>query len=373
MKKNLNRRKLIQLAVSGFLAQSCKIPGLGRDIFSFFDKGKEKTSSKTNEYIYSGYRVGEPYKTEEVGLHIGGVNHSLNKKVKLKNEIHSIVYSPQDDSKLFISKLDKYSYCQRGEGEFIEFSAVKDHYFYGHAAFDNLRNVIYTTQAKITKNRHDEEQEKSLGKIFIYSVDTLEVIGEFETFGSDPHDLKIVNDELVVCNGGVDSNVAFINLETKKLVKSFPINEENISLRHCEIIDSENFIIASLSRNIVSPCGIYLLNKDKGFIQYRMPKKLEEALALRQFLSVLYYNGVVFATCPAANNVLAWKLTGEFIGAHSITSANNLSYSPTYKGVIVGTGLLGSHAHLLKVIDQNVVVSKLNHLKDLTGSHATII
>ena len=59
---------------------------------------------KKREVIYSGYCLGEPYETEDVGLHIGGINFNLNRRIKLKNEIHSITYSPRDDIKLFISK-----------------------------------------------------------------------------------------------------------------------------------------------------------------------------------------------------------------------------------------------------------------------------
>ena len=204
-------------------------------------------------------------------------------------------------------------------------------------------------------------------------MEDLKLLGDFDTYGADPHDLRIVNDQLIVCNGGTDSNVAIIDLKTKKLLKKFEINEPHISLRHIEIIDDQNFLIASLSQDFVKPCGIYLLDTKKGFIQYKLPKEFEEALALRQFLSILYYDGFVLATCPAAHNVLAWKVTGEFVGAHGIMSANNLAYSSSYKGVVVGTGEAGAPAHLLQVIDQKLTLSPLDHLRDLSGSHATII
>lgn len=365
-----NRRTLLKIVASSGVLYSCKFSDYKREKAQ---KDLKNLIASGDEKIYSGFRIGNPYESTNQGLHIGGMNSDLDKRIKLKSEIHSVVYSPSKNMKLFISKLEEYAYAQTGDQELVEFKAAPGNYFYGHAAIDELRDVIYTTQAKITKERYDDKYLEGEGKIFVYSLKSLEIINEFSCFGSEPHELKIIGDELLVCNGGLNSNVTIVDLKTKALKHNFPVNVKDISLRHCEIIDGNNFLIASLSRDLSTPCGIYLLNRTTGFKQYKIPKELEKALALKQFLSVLYYNGHVFTTCPSADNVLAWKLEGEFLGAHGILAANNLSYSHSKKGIIVGSGVDGVSGHLMKLINGNVVISKLPGVQNLTGSHATII
>ena len=356
----LNRRKLLQLTGTSFLVSSCN-----------FLKDFSIPESESDEQILSGYRVGEAFTNADAGIHIG--SKSLNTRIKLENEIHSVAYSSKHNTKFFLSKLELYSYAQRGDGPYIPIKAEAGNYFYGHGAVDIKRDVIYTSQAEKPASRDDTMKSNKDGYIYAYSLKDFSLVEKFPSFGKDPHDLKIVGNELLVCNGGANSNVAFINLDTKKLIHSHAIELDHISLRHCEMVDHENFLIASLSTDLNRPCHLYNLNRKTGLKAFEPPPSVSMTLMRAQLLSVLYYDGYVYTTCPFMDNLMVWKLSGEFIGAQDLTAACNLSISKKYKGVIVGSGDDNEVARLIKIENGMIKATKIDWAKGITGAHSLIV
>ena len=360
---SLNRRQLLQLAGVSALFHSCHF--------------LKKTQSETiviprKETIYSGFRDGAAYVSENAGIHIGSQNQNI--RTKLSKEVHSGIYSEANGFMFFIAKLEVESYAQiEKNGPLIPFHAEENHYFYGHGAFDEKRKILYTTQAAITADRSEGKRANQEGYIFVYSVPEMKIIDKFKTFGRDPHDMKIVEDVLVICNGGFDSNVTFIDIQTRKLLGDYHVNVDHLSMRHIDVIDKKNFLVASMSVDLNQPCPLYLLNIDTGFKAFVPPENLAMTLMRVQLLSVLHHDGYAYATCPFKDVVLVFKTTGEYVGAHQIPGASNIAYSNELKGVIVGNGDVKQCARLVRIENGNLKVSSIGWARGITGSHSLLV
>lgn len=357
----IGRREFLQLAGAGALVSVTGCNFVSRLFTPSLDSLK----------IISGYRYGEPYTTTDAGLSI--ITPTSNFRIKLDNEIHAVIHSAKFDLKVMISKLELYSYYQFGNGDIHRIQADEGNYFYGHARIDEKRKLVYFSQARITETRSEFDRREEAGFIYAYSIPDFKLVDKFTSYGSDPHDLLILDNTLVVCNGGANSNVTFIDLDTKKLLRDFKVNQDHLSLRHIEMIDKENFVIIPLTRDLNKPCPPYSLNTQTGLSAFPMPYMLEMAMFRHQILSGLFHDGYFYGTCPAMNNVSVWTSKGEFVGGVEIPFASNLGYSRALGGIIVGCGEKNEHARLVKVVDGNVTFESIPWATEVMGSHSLIL
>lgn len=355
----MNRRDLIKLAVTTLALPSC-VPWGSRST---------STAETTLETMYFGYNI------EDADPKIGGAgfyDFKSKRQVELAQEIHSVSYSAAHNTKVYLPKLGLVSYYQRGDGELIPFSPAPGKYFYGHGVFDEKRGLFYSTQSTVL-SPNQVDQMYDVGEIQVHSLEDFRIIGSFPSFGFNPHDVTIQGDELIVCNGGDKSNVAFIDLNTRKLIKSFDLpGEKHISFGHLDAVNAETFVVASGSRKASLPCPLYLVNKETGIRQFDLPEPLKPFF-LGQLLSVLYHDGHAYATCPATGYVFVWTLEGEFLSALTVRNASTLVYSPKYQGVLAGSGNYDDPLRLLKVKGKIVMMKDIDALPVATGSHALLI
>ena len=116
-------------------------------------------------------------------------------------------------------------------------------HFFGHGTFSPDGKLLYATE---------NDFETAEGKIGIYdATGGFERIGEFDTFGMDPHEAMLVeNDIICVANGGIEThpdygreklnlstmrpNVSFIDRHTGDLLstRELPSELHQVSLRH---------------------------------------------------------------------------------------------------------------------------------------------
>lgn len=323
------------------------------------------------ETILSGYRADEDNILKDAGLHLGGGN--LDLRIKLDNEIHSIIYSRKLDLKVFLPKLDRFGYYQRGDGPLVRFYPAKGNYFYGHGVIDEERGVLYTTQALATKDRDDKSRLGHESYIFENSLDTFEQTGSFSGFGKDPHDFLSAGDHLYICNGGHDSCISVVDLKTKKLVKKYQLKDSPLSLRHITQIDDENFAIATLGYTHQEQCHLVHLNLKEGLSLFETPTVVADNYMIGQLLSLICQNGYIYATCPMMNSLVVWNKDKSFIGGHIIPRAASLGFLPSEQGVVVGSGVDDEPARLARVTNNKLIVSELRWAKSISGSHSLIL
>lgn len=354
----MNRRNLFKYAGAGLILQAC-LPV------------KNKGSVLSNpEQFYSGFRVGDAY-VSPGGLVIS--SPLSTEKVKFANEIHSIIHSEKLGLKVFVSKLELLSYAQYGNQPYVEIKAEEGNYFYGHGIIDEKRNLFYSTQAMKTNDRDDGARNNVKGYVYVHSLPEFEIIDKFPTFGTDPHDMKLVNDQLVICNGGNDSSITILDMNSRKLVQEFKINIPHLSLRHIEPVNDQNFIVATLTSDLKKTTPLYGLNLKTGLRAYRTPVEIEKTFMRSQLLSICHYKGHIFATCPATHTVLAWDVSGEFVGGQRITAAAGLAVSKEFDALIVGSGDPKEKAKVLTVVNGAIRIQNIDWAQGLSGSHVTVV
>ncbi|MES2525947.1 MAG: DUF1513 domain-containing protein [Bdellovibrionota bacterium] len=355
---SMGRRDLLKILGSTVLLHSC-LP-------------VKKESVLTNpEMIYSGFRMGAPYVSTPAGLVIS--SPMFTEKVTFANEIHSIIYSRELKLKVFVSKLELLSYGQFENGPYTKIHADEGNYFYGHGVIDEKRKLFYSTQAKVTKDRDDGARGDVSGFVYVHSLPDFKIVDKFPTFGNDPHDMKLINDQLIICNGGSDSSITFIDLPTRKLVREFKVNVPHLSLRHIEQVDEQNFIIATLTSDLKKTTPLYGLNLQAGLRKYPTPVEIENSYMRSQLLSVIHHGGYIYATCPATHTVLIWDRSGNFLGGQKIKAAAGLAVSGELNAVVVSSGDPLEPAKLLTINNGSVRIQALSWATGLTGSHATVV
>lgn len=357
---HLTRRQIIQLGLGSLLLPGClrKFP-------------LSATESSPVEVYYFGFGSPENKTYQQKNAGFMSYDFRTTKTIPLENEIHSIAYSETLGLKVFMPKIGKHAYFQRGNEPLKVFTSIEGKYFYGHGAFDEKRGLFYTTQAT-SDSSLQRNQMKDKGEIIVHSLKDFSVTGSFASYGNNPHDLRIVNDQLLVCNGGENSNLAIINLEDHKLIKDFSVNDKNISFGHLEIIDNQNFIIASGNRHKSKPCPLYLVNSDSGLKQAEIPFGMEGEF-VGQLLSVLHHDGIIYATCPATHKIFCWDNNGHFVSTLTINEASSLAYSKLLSGVIVGSGDKPEKLKLLKQIGNLIIMKEIEGPELSTGAHSLII
>lgn len=324
-----------------------------------------------SETILSGYRADEENLLKDAGLHLGGGN--LDLRIKLDNEIHSIIYSKKLDLKVFLPKLDRFGYYQRGNGPLVRFFPEKGNYFYGHGVIDEERGVLYTTQALATKDRDDKSRLGHESYIFVNSLNDFSQVGSFSGFGKDPHDFLSSDDKLFICNGGHDSCISVVDLKTRKLIRKYQMKDSPLSLRHITKIDESNFAIATLGYTHQERCHLIHLNLENGLTKFQTPDEVADNYMIGQLLSIICHGGYVYATCPMMNSLVVWDTNGGFVGGHVIPRAASLGFLPSEQGVVVGSGVDDEPARLARVVDNKLTVRKLNWAKSISGSHSLIL
>lgn len=119
--------------------------------------------------------------------------------------------------------------------------ATAGRHFDGHGCLSSSGDVLFTTE-----NAYDEKR----GVLGIRDSKTFQHIGEYDTFGLDPHDVQLMPDgkTLVVANGGIEQHPDFgrrkLNLDTMqpslvyidaasgKKIDEYRLPDRHLSIRH---------------------------------------------------------------------------------------------------------------------------------------------
>jgi hypothetical protein len=355
---NINRRDLVKLAACALLMPSCL-------------RRSSSPEARLKEILYYGVGNSADANAEAIGA--GVFDFETEIRLTLENEIHSVTYSPELDMRVYLPKLGKVGYYQKGiSGTLMPIKPAAGKFFYGHGAFDVKRKVFYSTQSTVN-SEYQRDQLFDKGDVHAHDLADFSIVKTFPSFGNNPHDLKLFGDELIVCNGGDKSNVAFIDLNTQKLSKSFDLpTSPHISFGHLDITHDGSLLVATGSRKKSLPCKLFSISSKTGIKPFEIPQGLE-TFFLGQLLSVIHHGDYAYATCPATSYVFAWDLSGKFLSALSVKNASSLAYSPSRKQVLVGSGNFKESLRGIIENKEHLSLVEISGHKVRTGSHATLI
>lgn len=357
----MNRRELFHSLISLWALSACRTFSLSNP-----------ASSEPENWFYSGQEFPPLNPNEPKSYGIAASWNSESRVFPVKNYIHSVSFDPSTNLKVFLSKAGDTSYLQTGHEEPRPFTSAPGNHFYGHGLFDSERKVFYSTQFETIYSGPSAHRKNSKGFIYVHALDDFRIIDKFPAFGNDTHDIKLVNGELIVCNGGTDSNVSFIDPVTRKLLRTFPLNNENLSAGHLDVLDADNFVVVTGAYRQLYPPAIYILNRTSGLRKLSFPKEFDSLFRV-QLLSVANYQGYIFATCPKTDSLFVWNQSGEFISAQHVLRATSLAVSQKLGGVIIGSADSNEPLRLATSSGGQIKVKALDWGVRSTGSHALVI
>ena len=119
-------------------------------------------------------------------------------------------------------------------------------WFYGHGAYSIDGDVLYSTETVLATGD---------GLIAVRDSDTLESIGEFPTYGKEPHECKLLDDgrTMVITNGGGDLNgdnpcITYVDIASEKLLEKVRLTNAELNTGHLAINPAGSLVVVSAPR-----------------------------------------------------------------------------------------------------------------------------
>lgn len=210
----------------------------------------------------------------------------------------------------------------------------------GHGAFSADGGLLYVALA------HEHTAEGSVG---VWRTDTWAQVGELDSFGIGPHELRLMPDgaTLVIANGGLltrpktgaqvlnlatmDSSLVFVEAATGDLIEQVRVPEPKASMRHLAVADDGTVVVgAQIQREAVGHDEVLPL------VAIHRPGQGLEVLEVSELVAAMndYVGSVAVSSqarvaatsSPRGDLVLFWGLdTGRLLGHHALADVCGLA------------------------------------------------
>ncbi|MFO0675038.1 MAG: DUF1513 domain-containing protein [Polyangiaceae bacterium] len=184
--------------------------------------------------------------------------------------------------------------------------------FYGHGAFSRDGALLFAVE--IDTSTH-------AGLVTIRETKNFDTIGEFPTYGDNPHDCLLVDDgkTLVITNGGGDLGsksdpcVTYVDVTTRALLRKFTFSDPKINAGHVALTDGGDFVVVSAPRDGLpetTSLGGVTMRVGNGKPQRMKPPAQVGERMKGETLSVCIHGGrrIALATNPHGDIVTVWDL-----------------------------------------------------------------
>lgn len=228
-----------------------------------------------------------------------------------------------------------------------KFHCDDDHYMHGHGCFSADGKKLFSTESSISSGK---------GKIAIRDSENLELIGEFESYGIGPHEIKLMPDghTLVVANGGLlthpnsgrkilnldtmRSTLSYIDSLTGELISEHTVVESKASIRHIDVAEDGTVAmglqVQRKAMNNNEPTTLAAIHKVGQDVQLlKAPENL--TLKLHDYMGSVAVNSatrIAAFTSPKGDLALFWHLDDLTLqGYHAFHDVCGLTVSQDNK------------------------------------------
>lgn len=206
------------------------------------------------------------------------------------------------------------------DGRLID--AAEGRHFYGHGCFSADNSTLFTTE-----NEYDEAR----GVIGIRDAASLEIIGEYDTYGVGPHDIHLMPDgkTLVVANGGIETHpdygrrklnietmqpsLVYIDVASGKKLDEFRLSDHKLSIRHLVVSKRGDVGIATQYQGDTyreQPHTLVAWQPyGKALQEIAIPAPLTQSI--RGYMADIAFdeqNQVLAVTAPRGNRLTLWDI-----------------------------------------------------------------
>jgi len=244
--------------------------------------------------------------------------------------------------------------------------------FYGHGAFSADGRLLYTTETVNSEER---------GVIGVRDAATLQYLGEFPTFGENPHDCHLIEDGkvLLVTNGGgaVDTPmrpcVTWVEVASQRLLDKQELASERFNTGHLCLSPSEGLIVVSAPRKGLTEKDLGAVSIRRGEASLRTmgePADIASRM-LGEALSVAIHEptGIAAVTHPGGTMVTFWSMrTLTFVKTMELPFARGVTLTRDGQRFVVSYGL---SADVIQIAPDSLALDRNSNLSQsyLSGSH----
>ena len=248
----------------------------------------------------------------------------------------------------------------------------KNKYFDGHGAFNQSGDYLYCTETNLNNHK---------GTIVVRDGRNFKALGEFSTYGENPHDCRLVDDgaTLVVTNAGSTSNtstgpsVTYIDVPTQELKERVTLTNEQLNTGHIDIAKNGSLVVASAPReglDKTNPGGVSIRSGNQTMLSMTEPEIVIDQMT-GEALSVIVDNklNIAAVTHPDSNMVTFWSIDQrELIKAMSVPEPRGVTLSLDEKSFIVS---YSANTSIVLISTKDLVASTDSILQPtyISGSH----
>lgn len=235
------------------------------------------------------------------------------------------------------------------------FASKPDRHFNGHAAFSPEGRLLYTTE---------NDYEAARGVIGVRDATaSYAQIGEFPSYGIDPHDLAVIQggEVMVVANGGVithpgsgraplnsaamEPSLVYIDLRDGSLIEKIVLDQnlQKLSIRHLAVAGDGRIAFGCQYEGAPEDLPPLI-----GFHQLGRAPKLVEAPAgihesLKNYIGSVAADRageIVAASSPRGGLVTFWDAaSASYLGSRSLEDVCGVADTPQHRCFLMTTGL----------------------------------
>jgi hypothetical protein len=249
---------------------------------------------------------------------------------------------------------------------------ARDRWFYGHGAFSPDGKLLYTTE---TVNGI------GTGVIGMRDATTLDYLGEFPTYGENPHDCHLIEGGriLLVTNGGgalgtaQRPSVTYVEVASRRLLEKLELDSDRFNTGHVSVDGSDGLVVVSAPRKGLTDreTGAVHLRRARDKLRTMDDPPQVAARMLGEALSVEVHppTGIAAVTHPVGNMVTFWTVAGQkLLKVLELPRARGLTLTRDGRNFVVS---YGESAELAEIDPETLELVQGSGLSQsfLTGSH----
>jgi len=248
---------------------------------------------------------------------------------------------------------------------------INNRYFYGHGAYSLDGQRLFSTETQLdTLN----------GVIAIRNAGDLSTVGEFPSYGKEPHECKLIDagKTLVVTNGGGDSrgdrpSVTYIDVQSQQLIEKVELTNSQLNTGHLAISPKGDLVVVSAPRlgSVKNGLGgVSIRPQGKAIQSISSPAPIIERMR-GEALSVAVHsgNGIAAVTHPDGGMVTFWSIEDRsLLKVIELPHPRGVALINRQQDFLVSYGrdanLASIPANTLELDPQSII-----HSSYITGSH----
>lgn len=260
---------------------------------------------------------------------------------------------------------------------------LKNRHFYGHGTYSKDGRHLYSTESFL---------DTLDGVITIRDSETLAHVGDFPSYGKEPHECKLIDGgkTLIVTNGGGSIKgdapcISYIDIASQRLLEKIELTNARLNTGHLAVSEQGDLIVASAPRRGMGRHalgGVSIRPRGSDIHSVSNPQDIINNM-FGEALSVAIHNesGIAAVTHPGGNMVTLWNIHNRhFIKAIAIPRPRGVILSSDKRYFLITAGeqtdLRRIDIHSLKLNKEPVMTHSYisgSHIYDWSGGMQEVL